>query len=114
MTAMKKLILVGGDLMATSRLEGVTRAAGAELERMPAARIEEAMSSHGATVVIDLDAAPPELFEALSRIVRDEDSPRLLGYYSHVNEDVAAQARAAGCEPIPRGRFWSEASDLLF
>ncbi len=56
-------------------------------------------------VVVDLDrvGVPANLPEGV----------RVVGYYSHVNQETEKLAAAAEIDAIPRGRFWAELPRLL-
>lgn len=97
------ILFFGADLRDRDRLE---RAAAAE-------RMEIRGYSPGswdpleppALVIVDLDRVgiPESLPEGV----------RVVGYYSHVNEETEKLARAAEIEAIPRGKFWPGLSGLL-
>jgi hypothetical protein len=56
-------------------------------------------------IVVDLDRAGVP-----------EDLPSLVpavGYYSHIDQDVAERATAAGITPIRRGTFWADLGEIL-
>ena len=56
-------------------------------------------------VVVDLDRmGVPE---------RLPENVRVVGYFSHVNEETEALAVAAEIEAIPRGKFWSNLPVVL-
>ncbi len=58
-----------------------------------------------ALVVVDLDRVGiPE---------RLPENVRVVGYFSHVNEETEKLAVAAEIEAIPRGKFWTGLSRLL-
>lgn len=65
-------------------------------------------------VVVDLDEGGPEVLEELAAARERGLLPRrVLGYFSHVSQEVGAAARDAGVEVYPRGRFWRELTSLL-
>ena len=65
-------------------------------------------------VVVDLDDGGPDVLEALSAAGEQGLLPdRVLGYFSHVQEETGRSAREAGIEAYPRGRFWRELPQLL-
>ncbi|MGH2820888.1 MAG: hypothetical protein ACRDJ5_09565, partial [Actinomycetota bacterium] len=65
-------------------------------------------------LVLDLDQGRDEVLSELEA-ARGEGAAagRVVGYFSHVDEPLGAAARAAGCEALPRGRFWRELPELL-
>ncbi len=98
-----RVVLVGGDLAALARVERVAQAAGVELIscRDPA----DAETQPDDLVLVDLDRIVPAAAAPLPG--------QVVGFYSHVAEDVAAAARAAGVTALPRGRFWRELPGLV-
>ncbi len=65
-------------------------------------------------VVVDLDSGGTEVPGALGAARREGLLPGdILGYFSHVREDIATAARAAGVAAYPRSRFWRELPTLL-
>ena len=112
-----RIVLIGRDLKDRDRLwrasEGLAdrTVAGAGAERALAFL---AANQPVDVVVVDLDDGGPEVLEALVK-AREQDllPPRVLGYFSHVQEATGAAAREAGVEAYPRSRFWRELPDLL-
>jgi hypothetical protein len=88
--------IVGRDLKDRDRLDRAAAAAG--LGTSPA-------EGSPALVVIDLDreGVPAALPPGVPAV----------GYYSHIDEDVAERAAAAGITPIRRGAFWADLADIL-
>ena len=88
---------------------------------MARARVEEAAKRAGARVevvapdaigsrVVDLDRAGPD---GLARLSEVAGRARVIGYFSHVDEELGRKARAEGVEALPRGRFWRELPSIL-
>jgi DNA-binding NarL/FixJ family response regulator len=109
------VLLVGGDLMAKSRLLAATSGADVSLETTtPHDFLDRLRLLKPALVVIDLDGGRDEVLKEL-RAASDEDlqAARVVGYYSHVDRALGEAAQQAGCEAWPRGRFWSKLDELL-
>jgi hypothetical protein len=109
------VLLVGGDLMAKSRLVDAASRAGATLETASAAGLRiRAREIAPSLIVIDLDGGREDVLNEL-RAATDEElgSAKVVGYYSHVDRALGEAAEQAGCEPWPRGRFWSGLDELL-
>jgi hypothetical protein len=105
-----RLLLVSSDLQAQVRLEQAARDAGFEVST---ARPESGPSGWvGDVVVLDLDQIGAQL-GAWARAVASHPPARVLGFFSHVQEDVGRAAAAMGVEVYPRGRFWRELPDIL-
>lgn len=101
--------------MARARIEDAAAAAGVTLRRTDAAGVLDALRSAPADVLlVDLDAGGEAVLAELARARAEGISPRrVLGYFSHVDEALGRAARAAGCEALPRGRFWRTLPALL-
>jgi len=64
-------------------------------------------------VVVDLNARSNPL-EAISRVRASGPEIPLIGFLSHVQVDLAAQARAAGCADVmPRSKFTQNLATIL-
>jgi DNA-binding NarL/FixJ family response regulator len=109
------VLLVGGDLMAKSRLVDATSRAGITLESTPVesfrGRLQETKPS---VVIVDLDGGREAALDEIRAARDDELLPaRVVGYYSHVDRALGEAAEQAGCEPWPRGKFWASLEQLL-
>jgi hypothetical protein len=109
------VLLVGGDLMAQSRLVDAASRAGAALENTSVdgfrARLREVQPS---LVVLDLDGGGDGVLKELRATPEEElGAARVVGYYSHVDRALGEAAQQAGCEAWPRGKFWSGLDELL-
>ena len=109
------LLLASGDLMARSRLEQAAARHGLELHSVkPGALAEALVEMKPEIVVLDLDSGTAAVLDDLPKAEgRHRTGPRLLGYFSHVDEGLGRAAAAAGVEAHPRGRFWRSIDDLL-
>lgn len=109
------VLLVGGDLLATARLERAAADAGAELRRASPEKMVEAIESElPDLLVLDLDRGRSDMLDSLAEArSRGLATGRVVGYFSHVDDSLRAQARAAGCRALPRGRFWSTLPEEL-
>jgi hypothetical protein len=112
---MATVLLVGGDLSAKARLEAATAVAKMELRLARFGGMGAALSSSKpAVLVLDLDDGREGVLEELAAARSEGLVPAaVFGYLSHVDESLAEAARKAGCEPMPRGRFWRTLPDLL-
>lgn len=61
--------------------------------------------------VLDLDEGGAVLLEELD--ARPERPSRVLGFISHIDSELMEAARAAGVQPVPRGRFWRDPGAFL-
>jgi DNA-binding NarL/FixJ family response regulator len=109
------VLLVGGDLMATARLERAARDTGAELRvTSPENFIDALRADRPDIVILDLDRGRAPVLESLAEARAQGVSPgRVVGYFSHVDGSLRARAQAAGCRALPRGRFWGHLTEEL-
>lgn len=109
------VILLGGDLMARARLESAARHENLELITATRKTVETTLQRRPARlVVIDLDLGGVEALTAIERArARGLAPERVVGYFSHVDTELGEAARAAGCEALPRGRFWRDLARIL-
>jgi DNA-binding NarL/FixJ family response regulator len=64
-------------------------------------------------VIVDLNARSQPL-AAIERVRAAQKDLRVIGFLSHVQRDLAAQAQAAGCnEVMPRSAFTQNLSAIL-
>jgi CheY-like chemotaxis protein len=69
-------------------------------------------------VIVDLNARSQPL-QAIERLRAERNnvgnnSPRVIGFLSHVQTDLAAQARTAGCDEVmPRSAFTQNLAAIL-
>ena len=112
---MTTVLLVGGDLMAKSRLIDASSRSGVTLENATVsdfrARLRETRPS---IVVVDLDQGREAALEQLRAAGGEDTLPaRVVGYYSHIDRALGEAAEEAGCEAWPRGKFWAGLEQLL-
>jgi hypothetical protein len=111
----RTVLLIGSDLMARERI----RAAAAHLEMKsvsaPPSELAEALRRETPDVlVLDLDEGREPLLNELEAAREAGLTPDVvLGFYSHVDADLARAAEGAGCRPVRRGRFWSSLPEFL-
>jgi DNA-binding NarL/FixJ family response regulator len=64
-------------------------------------------------VIVDLNARQQPI-EAIQRIRAERNGLRVLGFLSHVQTELAAKARQAGCdEVLPRSAFTKNLPEIL-
>lgn len=112
-----KAVLLSGDLMVVSRVEGAAAQAGAAVRAVTnATQAIEACESESAEVLV-IDLAPPAMdVAALVAQLRASrgDSMRIIAFGPHVQEDKLAAAREAGCDVVvSRGQFFTQVGALL-
>jgi DNA-binding NarL/FixJ family response regulator len=109
------VLLAGGDLLARARMENATSQMGARLEIAQAKDIRETLKQAKPDIlVLDLDDGGTPVLEELMAARAEGDAPeRVVGYFSHVDDALREEARAAGCRAVPRGRFWTNLTNIL-
>jgi hypothetical protein len=111
--ARRTIAVVGGDLMALSRIEAAATANSLGLRRLSQGDLESIDEPPAVELVIlDLDSGGRELVDAWSSLAGDS-GPRAVGYFSHVDATLGDHARAKGVEALPRGRFWRSLDEIL-
>ena len=110
-----EILLLSDDLLARSRVLAAAAAAGVEVHAgSPRDALEELRRHPGAVALLDLDGGRGALLEDLQAARAEGVGPvRALGFLSHVDAALGDAARRAGCEALPRGRFWRELPELL-
>jgi CheY-like chemotaxis protein len=115
------------DLFFQAKMTETARHTGVELKTVANcdALLREAAANPGATLLLDLNARGGNPLEALARLAElAQASPaptpgngarrRVIAFLSHVQTDLAAQARAAGCDEVmPRSKFTQELPRIL-
>ena len=112
---MATAVLVGGDLTARARVfDAAERASRSALATTADRLVETLRNSSSDLLILDLDDRREDNLLAVKKARAAGLAPeRVVGYYSHVDIAAAEAARAAGCEALPRGRFWRSLDDIL-
>jgi DNA-binding NarL/FixJ family response regulator len=73
----------------------------------------ELLATSPKLVIVDLNVRSGAL-SAIERVRAEKGNVRMVGFLSHVQTDLAAQARAAGCsEVMPRSSFTQNLAAIL-
>jgi DNA-binding response OmpR family regulator len=104
------VLFVGDDLMARARVEDAAKRSGARVEVATLDEIGRKVGDGEAVVLVDLDRAGADGLAPLSEVA---GRTRVIGYFSHVDEELGKKAQAEGVEALPRGRFWRELPSIL-
>ncbi len=112
------ILCVVDDLMFATRISSAAKAVQAAIafERTPANVLPRIRTEHPSLVIFDLNSSRLQPIETIAAIKRDTDigATRTLGYVSHVESEVIAAARAAGCdEVLARSAFSAKLGDIL-
>ncbi len=103
------------DIFFQAKLAETARRIGVELRTYanPQAFAAEIAKDKPKLIVVDLNArANP--FAAIEIAKRDAPDVRVIGFFSHVQTELAEKARAAGCaEVMPRSKFTRDLATIL-
>ncbi len=112
------ILCVVDDLMFSTKISTTAKAVQAELafERTPDKVLSRIRQDRPSLVIFDLNSARLRPIELIAAIKADPAvaDVRTLGYVSHVQADLIAQARAAGIgEVLARSAFSEGLPDIL-
>ena len=106
MTAHRRVVALVPDLMDRSRLGRL----GAQVEVVHVRLPEDLAATAEATDLVLVDVGRPGALDA----VRAGIAGRVVGFASHVDTDLIAEARAAGCDDVlARSAFFARLHALL-
>jgi CheY-like chemotaxis protein len=113
------VVIVGvDDLMFASRISTAAKASGVEIRfaRSPQAIVDAVRSTNARLVILDLNSQRVSPLEAVAALKADAALSQIstVGFVSHVQTDVIAQARQAGVDRVmARSAFVAELPELL-
>lgn len=106
------VLCVVDDLMFSVKISSAAKAVSAPVsfERAPDAVLGRIRDERPSLVIFDLNSTRLLPIETVAAIKRDPAlrATRTLGYVSHVQADVIAAARAAGCDEVLARSAFSE------
>jgi hypothetical protein len=109
----RSIAVIGGDLMARSRIEAAATANSVEVQRLSQDDLGSLDRPPAVElVVLDLDTGGRALIDAWKSLA-GQSGPRAIGYFSHVDAALGDHARSNGVEALPRGRFWRSLDEIL-
>jgi PleD family two-component response regulator len=98
------ILVVVDDLMFSVKISSAAKAVNAPVafERMPAAVLQRVRDERPSLVIFDLNSSRLRPIEMIAAVKGDSAlaGTRTIGYVSHVQSDVIAAARAAGCDEV--------------
>jgi DNA-binding NtrC family response regulator len=112
---MAQVLAFVDDLFFQAKLMETAKQLGIDLRvcTTPEALVSESAKNSPRLVVIDLNARANAL-TAIAEMRKSAPTIPLLGFLSHVQVDLAEQARQAGCaEVMPRSKFTRELATIL-
>lgn len=111
------VVLLSGDLMGASRVEGAARQAGIDLRL--ATHADSALDCCSAEdvllVIIDLATSNLDVSALVEQLKhRTGRAPAIVAFGPHVHEETLISAKAAGCDEVfSRGQFLSQAGTIM-
>ena len=111
------VLLVVEDLIFLSRIQQTAQAVGTEVESVDTRQIEDRAAQGGVrAIIIDLNHCSCSAVETVRTLKRNPATRQLpvVGFLSHVQTDLAAAAREAGCDLVlARSAFVRQLPQLL-
>ena len=112
---MAQVVALIDDLFFQAKLVETAKHLGVELRTCttPDALLAEIASEKPRLVVVDLNARQDPI-GAIERLQQNPEAIPTLGFLSHVQVDLAAKARQAGCHDVmPRSKFTQNLATIL-
>lgn len=112
---MRTVAALVDDLLFQSKLAATARQTGVTLKMVttPDALNEAVAAGSIALVIVDLNARNRPV-EAVEQLRASGCALPVLGFFSHVQVDLAESARAAGCDEVmPRSKFTQNLAAIL-
>lgn len=110
-------VLLSGDLMVVSRVEGAASRVGLPLRVAATAARAEELCREQSTRLLVVDLTAPLLdIAALTTAMKAlcDGGPRIVAFGPHVHEARLAAAREAGCDSVvSRGQFFAQIDAIL-
>jgi DNA-binding NarL/FixJ family response regulator len=112
---MAEVLALVDDLFFQAKIVETAKHAGVEVRACatPEALLGEMANESPRLIVVDLNARSRPI-EALAKIQSKAQNARVVAFLSHVQTELAAQARAAGCSAVmPRSEFTRDLATIL-
>jgi len=111
---MGRVVALMDDLFFQMKLAETAKQMGVEVKVATSGEaLEGLMSSEPKLVIVDLNARSQPL-QAIEKLRQTRKDVRVVGFLSHVQTELAAQAQAAGCnEVLPRSSFTQNLAAIL-
>ena len=111
---MGRVVALIDDLFFQMKLAETAKQLGVEVKvATNGEALEGLMQSEPKLVIVDLNARSQPL-QAIERLRQTRKDVRVVGFLSHVQTELAAQAQAAGCnEVLPRSSFTQNLATIL-
>lgn len=111
---MGRVVALLDDLFFQMKLAETAKQLGVEVKvAVNGEALMELMASEPKLVIVDLNARCQPL-QAIEKLRQTRKDVRLVGFLSHVQRELAAEAQAAGCnEVLPRSTFTQNLAAIL-
>jgi DNA-binding NarL/FixJ family response regulator len=111
---MGRVVALMDDLFFQMKLAETAKQLGVEVRvAANAEALMGLMASEAKLVIVDLNARSQPL-AAIEKLREEHKDIRVVGFLSHVQRELAAQAQAAGCdEVLPRSSFTQNLAAIL-
>ena len=111
---MGRVVALMDDLFFQMKLAETAKQLGVEVKvATNGEALMELMATEPKLVIVDLNARSQPL-QAIEKLRRERKDVRVVGFLSHVQRELAAQAQAAGCdEVLPRSSFTQNMAAIL-
>ncbi len=108
-------VLVSSDMMVSSRLSNTAQRANVPLTiALSAGDLTSQLSGQTRLVIVDLTQPGLNIVEAVSAVRTIAPAAKILAFGPHVDEELLAEASAAGCDLVlSNGQFHREQESLL-
>ena len=107
------VLLLCGDLMTASQIEGAVRAIGGEISVATAAASGVGGESPIDVVVLDLSTTS-DIAATVAEFRERSPAPRIIAFGPHVHAAKLAAAKEAGCDQVlSRGQFLPNVAQVL-
>ncbi|MEK6642732.1 MAG: hypothetical protein AABZ08_02395 [Planctomycetota bacterium] len=112
---MVSVVIVGTDLMFTSKVTGTAGALGIEAVAAATTEALTVQLEAGAVRLVTVDMSLPQAVPALQVAAAHPTRPTTIAFYSHVQTALAEAAKAAGAGMVmPRSKFSAELPEILW
>lgn len=110
-----RIVALVSDLIFQSKISGVAAHLGIDVQIVRTCPAAAAAAAAGATgLLIDLSANEDETVGLIALLKQGNPSFPIIGFFPHVQAELARRARAAGAdEVLPRSRFTENLAEIL-
>jgi CheY-like chemotaxis protein len=108
------VLAVVDDLIFQTKIEGAAGGRGVEVRFAKTMAQAREAGAEAVVVVVDLNLSSADALEVVRGMRERHPAAPIIGYGSHVQTELLAQARAAGCSTVlPRSVFVRQLPGLL-